>query len=62
MEEKMEMNDLEEQNRHLLLNVLPTHVAAHFIDVRTISNKVMVDFSTHNCFILKYERLLGMPV
>ncbi|XP_052094774.1 adenylate cyclase type 1-like [Mytilus californianus] len=37
-EEKIEMTDLQTNNRQILCNLLPAHVAAHFIDLQARSN------------------------
>ncbi|KAL4222045.1 Adenylate cyclase type 1 [Mactra antiquata] len=37
-EEKIEMTDLQNNNRQILCNLLPAHVAAHFIDNQTRSH------------------------
>ncbi|KAL3832458.1 hypothetical protein ACJMK2_024099 [Sinanodonta woodiana] len=39
-EEKIEMTDLQNNNRQILCNILPSHVAAHFIDTQTNKNQL----------------------
>jgi hypothetical protein len=39
-DEKLEMMELQNNNRHILCNLLPAHVAAHFIGANYRNNMV----------------------
>ena len=41
-EEKIEMTALQNNNKQILCNLLPAHVAAHFIDNQNKSHMVMI--------------------
>jgi hypothetical protein len=40
-EEKLDMNELQESNKRILFNLLPAHVATHFLDNQFRSNMVI---------------------
>lgn len=50
-EEKREMDALQTSNKRILFNLLPAHVATHFLDNQFRTNMVSYIFSYH--FILK---------
>lgn len=43
MQEKSEMADLRRHNQKILFNLLPAHVAMHFLDNQFLSNMVSFD-------------------
>lgn len=49
-EEKKEMHELQSSNRRILFNLLPSHVATHFLDNQFKHNMV--------CLVLKHSTVL----
>ena len=57
--EKREMAVLQESNKHILYNLLPAHVAAHFLDNQFRNNMVNILAVTHiNTHYTKIHRML----
>lgn len=55
-EEKIEMTDLQNNNRQILCNLLPAHVAAHFIDNQNKSHMVSSVVSMTINFMLQVKQ------
>ena len=52
-EEKREMDALQHSNKRILFNLLPAHVATHFLDNQFRSNMVNTPYQ-NSCFIYSY--------
>lgn len=60
-EEKREMDALQHSNKRILFNLLPAHVAAHFLDNQFRSNMVRLYFATYiYIYKKKLKRLMNL--
>lgn len=56
--EKREMAVLQESNKHILYNLLPAHVAAHFLDNQFRNNMVNILAVKHTLALHKLHTML----